>query len=715
MDYPTRTEHTELDTRLKDAVELEIGDAKQYIDYDVGVFRDRNTSYYYGELFGNEKDGRSQVVSRDVADTVYSYMPSIMRVLFGGERVVEYVPTRSDTIEAAEQATDYVNDVVVSQDNDGFRHFHNWVLDAMVRKVGVIKWWWDDRTVLEASRHSGLSEEDLVALGDEDDVEEIEVEQTSPEGVQPKVFSATVKRRRENDSGGRARFAALPCEEFLIDRRATSIEDADLVAHRQLLTVSDLVAMGYDRAKILEHTTSGDDELDLSASFTLRNPAALDSERNGQAEESQRKVLYVEAYIRAQISEDDDDPAQLVKVCGLGTSPFVLLDWEEVDEIPFADICPYPEPHTFFGQCPADQVADLQLIKSKILRDTLDSLTLSIFPKTEVVEGQVNLQDVLSEELGAVVRTKAPGMMHVHDTPFVGQGALAMMEYMDKIREDRTKQSQASQGLDADALQSSTKAAVAATISAAQAQIELITRTFAETGVKRLFKGLLKLVIRHQDRPRTVMLRGQWVDVNPKSWDAEMDVRVNVALGAGGPEEKLAVLGRALEEQKLLLTTLGPSNPISGLKEYRYTLARMMELAGRKDGDAFFKEIPADYQPPEPQNGEGDDAKLLAEVQMADIQAKAQTEQAKLAFEQAKFTAQHELERLKITTDAQVKLAIAELQTQGKIDDTRLKMIADAESDEREAAAKLRVAEMAAETQRAARNDNNRVNDARSD
>ena len=691
----------ELKSRLAEIVEAELADAKDFIDNEIGELRAKNTEYYNGELFGNEEPGRSQVVSRDVRDTVQAMMPSVMRVMHGGDRVVEFKPKRADAIAQAEQATDYINDVVLAQDNESFLEFYSGYKDALVRKVGIWKWWWDERERLEASQHSGLSRNDLLAFADDETIEEIETERTSEEGIMPEVFDVTVHRRIKE---GRARFKAVPGEQFLIDRRATSIDDATIVAHRELVSISDLVAMGYDEDELEELGGGADasNEFDGNTEYNARMPLASVGGNRNERDPLLRKVLYVEAYVRAKLSGKKDDPAQLVKVCGIGASPFKVLYHEPVDEINFASICPDPEPHAFFGTCPADQVVDLQLIKSNVLRGTLDSLTLSLFPRTQIVDGQVNMDDLLNTELGGVIRTTALESMREIKATFVGADALPMMEYLDKIREDRTKQSQASQGLDADALQSTTKAAVAATISGAQANIELTCRIFAETGVKRLMRGLLKLVQRHQDRPRTVRLRGEWVEVDPKAWDAEMDVTINVALGAGGPEEKLATLGMVKETQEGILQMLGPNNPLVSMANYRNTLAEMLKLTGYKDADRYFKQV-SEQEGEQPAAPPTDDpAQKLAEAQRAETEMKMQVEMAKLALEREKMEREDARKLYEINLDAQVRIAIAEAQTKVDINNAAVNAEVEAMRVQHDTAARAHEAETAAKAASAA-------------
>src|SRR5690606_18798780 len=259
----------------------------------------------------------------------------------------------------------------------------------------------------------------------------------------------------------------------------------------------------------------------------------------------------------------------------------------------------------------------------------------------------VNMDDVLNNEVGGVIRMRQPGMVQPYTTPFVGAAAFPMIEYMDRLREQRTGITDASQGLDAEVLQSTTKAAVMATVSAAQQQIELIARIFAETGIRRLYRLLLKLVCQYQDKPRTIRLRGGWVTMDPRSWNAGMDAIPSLAIGGGTPEERLATLAAIAERQEMLLERLGPNNPLVSLGQYSRTLSRMVQLAGFKDASQYFNELPLDFQMPEPEPQPSPEM-LLAEVQREEIQANIQKKAAELELrrQEQQFEAQLKREQM---------------------------------------------------------------------
>ncbi len=644
---------------LQSIITSEISSAVDFIDNDIGPQRAKATKYYKGERFGNEEDGRSQIVSHDVRDTVGAIMPSLMRIFFSTDKVVEFVPKNAEDVPRAEQATDYIS-YIFSQDNPGFLTLQSAFKDALVRKVGIIKYWWDEDVEVTTEHFSDLSTDALQYLASDPSVEvasqEIAVEMDEfgqPNGV-PSI-EATVTRRGVDK--GRVKVEAVPPEEFLIDRDAKTLEDATIVAHRTTLTVSDLVARGYDEELILEH--AGDsDTLGWSDELTARQ-----ENRYGQANRSDdaaKDVSYTESYVKADM--DGDGIAELIKVCSIGPANKILY-WEPVADIPFATFCPDPEPHTFFGMSVADSVMDIQQTKSTVLRNMLDSLAMSIHPRTAIVEGQTNIDDVLNTEVGAIIRMRSAGAVQPFAMPFVGKEAFPMMQYLDELRENRTGISKAAAGLDASALQSSTASAVNATVSQAQQHIEMIARIFAETGMKQLFKGILRLITTHQDEERMVRLNNQFVPIDPAVWNADMDVISNVALGQGTDTEKIAALSQIAGKQEELMKTLGPVNALVSPKQYSNTLAKIVELSGFKDPSMFVNEL-QDGQPLVPpevaQNKKKSAEELLAEVQAQSIQADIQKKAAELQLKRDEMMRKDDLERDKL--DADIHLKAAEIQ-----------------------------------------------------
>ena len=649
---------------LVGVIKSEMDDAKDFI-HQVGEERAESTEYYLGNEPEATSTLQSEFISTDVRDTVLFMLPNIMRTFFGTKKVVEFVPNGPEDIPLAEQQTDYIN-YIVQQKNQGFNVLYSAFKDALVRKTGFVKGFWDDSITASTHEYTGLDPQSYQALVLDPNVEIVEESVTmetittldpvsGEEVVQeiPAMYDITIRRVKAKNQ---VCLEAIPPEEVLISRHARDIKSASYVAHRMIKSVSELVAMGYDQDEIEEYASYAGTALDPESydEQQARNPFdnMVYPDRN---DSGGKDVLYIEHYLFYDFDGDGID--ERIRVCTIGDG-LHILNVEQWDDLPIVMFCPDPEPHTAIGSCPADYLKPIQAAKSQIMRDTLDSLGHSIFPRMAVVEGQVNIDDVLNTDIGQPIRVRAPGMVQPFSVPFVGKEAFPVLGYLDESKENRTGVSKASAGLNADALQSSTKAAVAATMSGAQGRIELICRHFAEGGMKDLFTLINNLVIKHQNAQDVFRLNGKFVPVDPRYWDTDKDLVVNVAISKSSDEEKFAILGSVAGKQEQILQTLGPSNPMVSLQQYANTLSRMIEMAGFKDPESFINtEVPP--LPPAPQETKPDAAELLAqaEAQKAQVQAQkaiidAETDRMKIIMDD---------DRNRDIEEAQIRLKAAEL------------------------------------------------------
>ena len=486
--------------RLTGVIKSEMDDAKDFI-HQVGEERAESTEYYLGNEPESTSTLQSEFISTDVRDTVLFMLPSIMRTFFGTKKVVEFVPKNAEDIPLAEQQTDYIN-YIVQQKNPGFNVLYSAFKDALVRKTGFVKAFWDDSVHASTHEYTNLDPQSYQALILDPNVEVVsematteEITTLDPvsgeEVVQeiPTSYDLVIRRIKPKNQ---VCLEAVPPEEVLISRHARDINTASYVAHRMIKSVSDMVAMGYDQEEIEEYASYAGTALDPESydEQQARNPFD-NMVYPDRADTGGKDVLYIEHYLYYDF--DDDGIDERIRVCTIGDGLYIL-NVEQWDDLPLVMFCPDPEPHTAIGSCPADYLKPIQAAKSQIMRDTLDSLGHSIFPRMAVVEGQVNIDDVLNTDIGQPIRVRAPGMVQPFSVPFVGKEAFPVLGYLDESKENRTGVSKASAGLNADALQSSTKAAVAATMSGAQGRIELICRHFAEGGMKDLFSLVNSLV-----------------------------------------------------------------------------------------------------------------------------------------------------------------------------------------------------------------------------
>jgi len=627
-------------------------DSQTYIDSYLAPEREAAMSYYLAEPFGNEEEGRSQVIMTEVRDTVLAMLPSLLRIFTGGDKILEFVPKNAEDVEAAEQATDLIN-YIFMQENSGFRILHDAMKDALILKTGILTWYKLDDESVQYFSYSGLTAPEAALITDDKDVTVDEYFEETDLVTGEQMISLKIRKVTRTP---RYIVECVPPEQFLIDNEAETIQDAIYVGRRRLMTISDLVAMGYDRTIIEENAGTGGFE--MNNEVIVRNPA--DQSFFGitsATDETTDKVFYCESYIR--VDKDGDGIAEMHKVCTVGNGAYILHD-EVVQYAPFSILEPDPTPHTIFGKSIADQTMDLQLIKSSIMRNTLDSLSQAIHPRTVVVEGQVNIDDVMNVETGAIIRARAPGMVQPLAEPFVGQQALGVMAYLDEVKTQRTGISRTSQGLDADVLQSTTRAAVQAQLSASQDRIEMIARLFAD-GLKRCFQGMLQLVIQHQDKAKIIRLRNKFVPVDPRGWDASMDMVVNIALGRGSDEQRLMGLGSIMQLQQAAIEKYGPNNPLVDLAQFRNTLAQMTTLQGFQDASQFWKEInPAEVQAfmqqmAAAQQQQPDPTQMLAQVEAEKIKADIIINAAKQELERQKAAADADLQRDKLFVDAMLQ------------------------------------------------------------
>ena len=647
------------ENKLKSILDAEIENSLGFIETETMDARTRALNFYNREPYGNEVEGRSSIVTGEVAEVVDGALPQLLRIFTQSDELVRFDPKFPGDEEAAKQATEYCN-LVFFQDNDGVILMHNWFKDALLQKNGIVKYWWEDSEDPIKEKYKNLNAEELTMLFTDGEMElvsqntnEITPATIDENGMMiPAILSYDVVIKKKKEAG-RVKVENVPPEEFLISKRDKNIVNARFVAHRVMMTRSDLIAAGYSKNIV--------DDLPAYSSLTYTPERIARFDRGEMPDETQsvdfsmQEIEIFECYIRTDA--DGDGMAELLKVTYAGMTE--ILDQEEVDHIPFASVCPIPMPHKFFGQSLADRAMDIQLIKSTITRQILDNLYLTNLPRMTAIDGQVNMDDLLTVAPNGVVRMKSPGAVQALTVPPTAAQSFPMLDYMDQVLQKRSGVTQTSQGLDPNILQNTTATAIAAMQQAGSGRMEMIARVFADTGVKDLFTGIFHLLCKYQDKARVVRLRGKYVSIDPREWKNNYDVSISVGLGTGNKDQQMAMAAMVLQKQEQILTTQGISNPLVSVGQYRNTLGRFIEAAGYKDSTEFFKEISPELDaqlsaPPPPQQQQQDPA----------VQAYIAQTQAQMQGEQAKLQAKIEGDRLKAQADIQLarEKAIADIQ-----------------------------------------------------
>jgi hypothetical protein len=655
---------------LKSILQAEIDDAIGFIESETVEQRKQALEAYLRQPYGNEVEGKSQIVTGEVAEAIDGALPSLVRIFTGSDDIVVFEPQGPKDEASAKQATQYCN-WVFSRDNEGVSILHDWFKDALLQKNGILKAYWEDKEDITKERYFDLSDDELAMLMSDETMEIVEQDTTEfpiidpmgqpvidPMGmpVMASTHNVVVQQKKKS---GKVTIENVPPEEFLISKKARTIADSPFVAHRQMLTRSTLVAMGFNKKQI-EGLQMGD-ALAYTPERVARYAAGEQPYQTQTDDPSMQEIEVFECYVKTDI--DGKGIATLVQV--FYASNEILEDAkgkemvEEVDYVPFHSICPIPIPHKFFGNSLADRTTDIQLIKTTITRQMLDNLYLTNNARVLAVEGQTNLDDLLTSTAGGVIRVKSMNAVQQLTVQNVAAQAFPMLQYLDTVQSKRTGVSDASQGLDPSVLQNVTAAAVASMQQAGAGKIELMARIFAETGVKSLFKGILHLLCKYQDKARLVRMRGEFVEFDPRTWANQYDVSINVGLGAGNRQEQMAMLSMVLAKQEQLIGQYGPANPYVSPAQYRGTLGRMVEIAGFKDSAEFYKPITPEQDqalsnpPPQEQQMPPEIQALMAKTQ-AEIQANQAKAQSDLQMQQQQMQIDMQMAQQKASLEMQL-------------------------------------------------------------
>jgi len=635
------------DDELASKLSNEIESATGNFNTELSSQREEAMKYYLGEPFGNEIEGRSEIVTTDVRDTIEYIMPSLMRIFTTHNNVAEFEPQGPEDVEMAQQATDYVN-YVFNKQNNGFKVLYDAFKDALISKTGVIKHFWEEKVEVTTETYTNLTEIEYQSILADDELEIIEktenIEQEAQADengmmISPEVITYDCKVKRTK-TDGQVKVLSVPPEEFLISRRATSIEDASFVCHRVKKTASDLILEGYSPKLVDELPTYTQSNAEWNEERIARFSFDDDSSPADEGEGASRKVWLEECYMH--IDYNNDGIAELRKITKGGN---IILDNEEIDSIPFSTICPLPIPHKFHGMSIADTVQDIQLIKSTIVRNLLDNMYLTNNARYAVLAGQVELDDLLSSKPGGIVRMRAPGAVTPLPTPQIQPHAFEMVKYLDSVREERSGVSKMSQGLNPDVLTSHvTSGAISAATESATQRIELIARIFAETGIKDLFTNIYQLIQRYEDRKKMAYLNGKFVPIDVSRWKEKLNCTVNVGVGSGSQQSKTQTMGAIMQIIQGLVQNGGMGSLVTPQNIYN-TVSEFIAQSGYKNSDQFISNpaMMPPKPPPEPtleekvaqQKAQVELQKLQLQAKELEIETQLKAQELKLKQEEA--------------------------------------------------------------------------------
>ena len=647
---------------IQSAITTAIESAIDYVDSDIAFQRERAQSYFDGNVDLEHEEGRSRVVSTKVRDVVRGAKPSLMRIFMANNKFVEFTPKGPEDVANAEQATAYCH--WVFNKVGGYNVLSNAIHDSLVKKVGLVKVWWNTETIAKNYTYENLSDQEVQVLVNKEGVEVVEhrqdIEMEMDEfgiDIERNVHSMTITHKYEE---GEMVIEGIPPEEFFIDGSAKSIDDAYICCHRSEKRAGDLIAMGFDPDVVENLSGTDEDTLIGSVEKIQRFGQSIQDDEQVDNDPSMRLVLVTEAYMRID-AEGDGIPTLHKFVCG-GTG-YEVLEMEPWDKAPFADFHVDPEPHAFYGRSLAELVINDQDTTTSVLRGILDNVALVNTPRLEVNEDMVEMDDVLNNEIGAIIRSEQIGSVNPLTVPFVAGSTLPALQYLDMLVEEKTGISKMSMGLNPDMLQNTSATAAALTAQAGAGQVEVMARNLAE-GAKRLFQLMLHVAIKNSPDEQMMRLNGQFVPVDPAVWDSSMDMEINVGLGTGQEDAKAAALIQTFQTQQQIWQTYGPQNGLVSMTQMRNTLADTLELSGFNNVDRYYapmnpeieQQIMAQIQEQAAQeaqmSGEQGDPMAQALIQAEQIKA-----QASMQGQQMKMQGKMQADQIKMQADMQVKAA----------------------------------------------------------
>ena len=633
-------------SKLLALISQEIQSSLGFYSSDLSKQRENALKYYLGEPLGNEVEGRSSVVSQDILEVIESILPSLMRMFTQSDKMVNFEPQQAEDVPYAEQITDYCN-FIFNRDNNGFEILHSMFKTALLQKNGFCKVYWKTSKDQKKEHYEHLDETQYQKLLMDEEVEIVEVEEIEED--QGIFYNCEIRRVKEY---GRCQIDPVPPEEILVSPRAKNLKDCNFIAHRVAKTVSELINMGFNK-KDVESLPSADEEVYNTEAIVRKSYDNPTMDLNiSTIDPSQRVVQITECYMKVDMDGDGIGELRKIIVGGSGYNNYIVLENEVINKLPFAMCVAIPMPFRFFGLSMYDLLADVQMMSTTIMRNTLDNMYFQNNARTIVVDGQANLDDLLTSRAGGIVRVKSPNAVTPLQTPNFLNDGLAMLQKIDQLKEKRSGVPNQLMGLNPDTINKShtTAQSVNQMMNSSTQRIELIARSFAD-GVKDIFENILAVICEYQDQERVVKLRGEFIPMNPREWTDHYDCTTQVGLGTGNQDQRLEVLQQVLNVQEKMIQQQGGLGMVTPQTIYN-TIEAYLQNSGYKDATQFFNN--PSQQPPQPPKEEKQDPALQLAAQQIEISK--QKAMADADFKNRKLEADNEFKMQKINLDEQ-KLA----------------------------------------------------------
>ena len=675
------------DEDLLDILNRKEQNAASYINGTLRAEREQALREYFREPYGTEDENWSTIVASDVSDTVEWILPALLKTFSSTDKAVSFEPTRQEDVAGSEQATDACNYVFFKQ-NNGFLILYTAFKDALTIKNSATMWRKETIETVSTVPFKNASEEMIAMLLQES--EDSEIQEATPAPVidpqtqQPEMdlvtgtpvmgYSGRIKKTEKKTV---IRVESFSPEDLLVDRDWTSplLADCPYVARMMRVTMTDIAAMGLKcEASELRSSDTTEYSTDSNSRLHTRNQADLNDKEDDTDDDAMAEGWLRIEFILAD--RDGDGIAERLCVYRLKDK---ILKAEVTSHVPIATFSPILNTHRWDGMSMAEAVSDLQRLHTELLRQTLNNLYLTNNPRTKVLTDAnwsplANIDDLLDSRPGGVIRQRDVNAVTEQVTPFAAGASMPMLEYVKGMREDRTGVSRTSQGLNPDSM-NNTATGRQIDQSAAMQRIELIARIAAETLLKPIFQGILKLLTDGGMEKLAFRLRNEFVEYDPNEWRDSYDMTVNVGLGTGDTQQKAAQL-MSIYQMQTAAMQFGLVTP----KHLYHTSTKVIENAGFKDVDNFIQD--PSKQPPQPP------PPPPIEIQIAQLKAQNEAQ---------KFQAEQQGDIQKFQAETQMAREIEQIKADAKLQETRAQLELQASNDQRDAEREVMKAQMDAE------------------
>jgi hypothetical protein len=601
--------------------------------------RERALLYYKGDVSKDIQTipNRSKAVSSDLSDAVETILPDLMEIFIGGDDVVAFKPQKQQDIEPSKQETAFLTEVVL-QRNPGFLNFYTAFKDALLLKTGIFHWEWEEDVNEETEDFTGKNAVELQLAAADGDVSNVKADGDG------QTYSFTVTKRTDNSM---AKYWAIAPEDFAAAPDTIDIAHTTYCVERQRPRVQDLIALGFDAAKVreLETYSPGSDE-----TIRLARDNAGESNETGEAgDDTDNDLRQVEVRKHCIRILGKNNKLELVCLYSDAQASNELYK-EKIERIPYAVGSPYLIPHRLIGRSLADMLVEVQKIKTALYRMCLDCGFFALNQRSEVALERANeftITDLLKNEPLQPVRSRTGDAVRPLVAGPLNFDPYKAIEFFSTVAEGRTGVVRNAQGLNPDTLHDTAKGALML-LSAAQKRTKMIARIMAETLVKPLYLGMHACIRENAKSGTIANLLGKWVPVDPTKWAERNAMTVEVGLGAGGKDVELAAMNQIVGDMALIVKEQGgAAGPIVTQKNvYRAAIDKARKL-GVKTPEEYYTD-PANA-PPQPPRPDPEMIKVQGEQQLA-----AMKQQGEMQLAQAKMASEESIQQHKAQTQAAV-------------------------------------------------------------